>query len=40
MWLIIECAGCACAIITYFVVVFVYFGFIRIGIWEEALEGK
>ena len=24
---------------TYFVVVFVYFGFVRIGVWEELLNG-
>ena len=39
MWLILEECGVACSIFTYFIVVSVYFGFVRIGIWEEALEG-
>lgn len=34
MWLIIEECGVCCAFITYFVVTFVYWGFIRVGIWE------
>ena len=39
MWLILEECGVACAIITYVVVVTVYLGFIRVGIWEEAMKG-
>lgn len=39
MWLILEECGVVCSIFTYFVVVFVYFGFIRVGIWEELLDG-
>ena len=40
MWFVLEECGIACSIITYFIVVFVYFGFIRVGIWEEALNGE
>ena len=39
MWLIVEECGVACAIITYVVVVTVYLGFIRVGVWEEVQEG-
>ena len=39
MWLIIEECGVACAIITYLIVVLVYFTVVRIGIWEEIQEG-
>ena len=39
MWLILEECGAVCAVFTYFVVVFVYFGFVRVGIWEEVLAG-
>lgn len=39
MWLVVEGCGVVCSIVTYFIVVFVYFGFVRIGIWEEILEG-
>ena len=39
MWLILEECGAFCAMFTYFVVVFVYFGFVRIGVWEEILQG-
>ena len=35
-----DWSGLLCAGITYFVVVFVYFGFIRIGIWEDMLKGS
>ena len=41
MWLITsDCCGLFCAIFTYFTVVFVYIGFIRIGIWEDIQEGR
>ena len=40
MWIVFEECGVACATVTYFVVVFVYFGFVRVGIWEEALAGE
>ena len=39
MWLILEECGAVCALFTYFVVVFVYFGFVRVGVWEEILAG-
>ena len=40
MWLVTnDWCGLACAGMTYFIVVFVYFGFIRIGIWEQLVEG-
>ena len=40
MWLITnDIAGLLCAFFTYFTVVFVYLGFIRIGIWEGLQEG-
>ena len=40
MWLVLnDICGLFCAIITYFVVVFVYLGFVRVGIWERMLEG-
>ena len=39
MWLIKEDCGAVCAIFTYFIVVLVYFGFIRVGIWEEIETG-
>jgi hypothetical protein len=34
MWLILEECGVVCALFTYFIVTFVYLGFIRIGIWD------
>ena len=40
MWLIFEECGIACAIMTYFIVILVYFTVVRIGIWEEILEGS
>jgi len=41
MWLITsDCCGLFCAFFTYFTVVFVYVGFIRIGIWEDIQEGR
>ena len=40
MWLITsDCCGLACAIFTYIIVMFVYWGFIRIGIWEGIMGG-
>ena len=39
-WFILnDWSGLLCAGITYLVVIFVYFGFIRIGIWEDMLKG-
>lgn len=35
MWLIIEECGVVCAIFTYGIVTTVYFGFVRVGIWEQ-----
>ena len=40
MWLILnDWCGLACAIFTYCIVMIVYFGFIRIGIWEGIMDG-
>lgn len=40
-WLILnDWSGLLCAGLTYAVVIFVYFGFIRIGIWEDILKGS
>ena len=39
MWLVIEACGFICVIITYLTVFTVMLGFIRIGIWEELLNG-
>ena len=38
-WLIKEDCGAVCAAFTYLIVVGVYFGFIRVGIWEEIQYG-
>lgn len=36
MWLVTnDWCGLACAMITYIIVIVVYIGFIRIGIWDE-----
>ncbi len=40
MWFIWEACGIACIIITYLTVLVVGMAFIRVGIWEELLEGK
>ena len=41
MWLITnDWCGLACAIFTYLIVAIVYWGFIRIGIWENMLKGE
>ena len=34
MWLICECAGVVCAILTYIIVLVVQWGLIRVGVWE------
>ena len=40
MWIILnDWCGLACAIGTYLVVTAVYWGFIRIGIWEGIKSG-
>ncbi len=40
MWLVLnDCCGLFCAIFTYFTVVFVYIGFIRVGIFEGIQDG-
>lgn len=40
MWLVLnDYCGIGCAIFTYFIVVAVYCGFIRIGIWERIQNG-
>lgn len=39
MWLVIECGGAICSLLTYVIVLTVQVGFMRIGIWEEALQG-
>ena len=38
MWLVLEECGISCAIFTYIIVITVYFGFIRVGIWEEIYD--
>jgi hypothetical protein len=40
MWLILEECGVFCALFTYFIVVFVYWAFVRVGIWEEVKNGE
>ena len=40
MWLITEECGVVCALFTYFIVTFVYLGFVRVGIWEEMIQGE
>lgn len=41
MWLVVEdWCGLGCAIGTYLIVIVVYCGFIRIGIWEQLVEGE
>ncbi len=40
MWCVIELSGNLCAMLTYVIVLVVQVGFIRIGIWEELLEGS
>ena len=40
MWLITDCCGIVCAAFTYFIVVSVYWGFVRIGVWDEIREGS
>ena len=40
MWFVIEACGIVCVFITYFTVFTVQLGFIRLGIWEELLEGS
>ena len=41
MWLILgDCGGWLAVSLTYFTVVFVYIGFIRIGIWEGLQSGS
>jgi len=39
MWLVYEACGIVCVIITYATVLTVQYGTIRIGLWEELLEG-
>ena len=40
MWIVLnDLCGLACALVTYFIVVSVYLGFIRIGIWEGLVSG-
>lgn len=40
MWFVIEACGIVCAVVTYIIVFTVQFGFLRIGIWEELMEGS
>jgi hypothetical protein len=40
MWCVIELGGNLCALLTYVIVLVVQVGFIRIGIWEELLDGS
>jgi hypothetical protein len=39
MWFIWDLAGLACCVITYFTVLAVTVGFLRIGVWEGLLAG-
>lgn len=39
MWFICDGAGIACCFITYFTVLAVTIGFVRVGIWEGLQEG-
>ena len=40
-WFIMnDCMGVFCALITYVIVLFVQLGFIRIGVWEGLMEQK
>ena len=39
MWLVIECSGVICGLLTYVIVLTVQIAFIRIGIWEGLQEG-
>lgn len=41
MWIILnDWCGIACGLLTYFIVIFVYLGFIRIGIWDMVMDGE
>lgn len=39
MWVVYEACGIVCVIITYFTVFTVMLAFIRVGIWEELMNG-
>ena len=39
MWVVYEACGIVCVIITYLTVFTVQLGFIRVGVWEELLQG-
>jgi hypothetical protein len=39
LWLICECAGVVCVVITYLTVLTVQLGMIRIGLWERLMAG-
>ena len=40
MWLNVEISGMICGTLTYFIVLAVQFGMVRIGLWEGLQEGK
>ena len=40
MWLVIECAGLVCALLTYVIVLTVQIGMIRVGVWEGLRKGE
>jgi hypothetical protein len=40
MWLNWECGGVICGSLTYFVVVTVQIGLLRIGLWDPLLNGE
>ena len=40
MWLNVEISGMICGTLTYFIVLAVEYGMIRIGLWEGLQEGK
>jgi len=40
MWIINECCGVVCALLTYTIVLTVQVGMIRVGVWEGLLKGE
>ena len=39
MWFVVEACGIVCVIFTYLTVFTVQFAFVRIGVWEDLLQG-
>ena len=40
MWLIWECAGVICSLLTYVIVLVVQWGMVRIALWEGLQAGE